>query len=239
MVSSHRLPVRLPVHTQLSLQLTPPSAEPADPSGPCPAGSRAALPGAHQRSPWRDLGSEKLCMREGLGRVHLRASASFQGSWDGTAPCLWQPAQALAPQPSGGPQAGTTAWDCQACSRPAPGAAGVRGGRSPGMEWAWPVRGERRQGRGGRGQCTYRPQGPRAALLFSALGTMEGTLTLLGTAWPSERDIWWPVGIGSGQHLGTDVPHEHPPPRQCARLCRRAQGPLGAIVTRGEPDGPG
>lgn len=39
---------------------------------------------------------------------------------------------------------------------------------------------------------------------------MEVTLTLLGTAWPSERDIWWPVGMGSGQHLGTEVPHEHP-----------------------------
>lgn len=43
--------------------------------------------------------------------------------------------------------------------------------------------------------------------------------TLLGTAWPSERDIWRPVGIGSGQHLGTEVPHEHPPPWQYTHLC--------------------
>ena len=31
--------------------------------------------------------------------------------------------------------------------------------------------------------------------------------TLLGTVWPPERDIWWPMDVGSGQHLGTGVPH--------------------------------
>lgn len=36
----------------------------------------------------------------------------------------------------------------------------------------------------------------------------------LGTAWPSERDIWWPRGIMRGQHLGREVPREYPAPWQ-------------------------
>lgn len=41
---------------------------------------------------------------------------------------------------------------------------------------------------------------------------------LLDTARSLERDVWWPVDIGSGQHLGTEVPYEHPPPWQCTPL---------------------
>lgn len=38
--------------------------------------------------------------------------------------------------------------------------------------------------------------------------------TFLGTAWPSERDTWWPRGIMRGQHLGREVPREYPAPWQ-------------------------
>lgn len=64
----------------LSPQPTLTGAEPANPCGPWPAASRAALSGAHWRSLWRDFGSEKLWMREIQGSVHSQDSASFQGS---------------------------------------------------------------------------------------------------------------------------------------------------------------
>jgi len=88
------------------------------------------------------------------------------------------------------------------------------------MEWAWPVHGRKAAGERWQGAVYLLATGPQSS--FPLLRTEHyggDSDTLLGTAWPSERDIWWPVGIGSGQHLGTEVPHEHPPPRQCTRLC--------------------
>lgn len=95
----------------------------------------------------------------------MRDSASFQGSWDRTAPWRRQLAQALAPP----------------AFRGAPGLLlGPRGER-----WEEPRNGvgvASPRGKGGwrevaGGQCTYWPQGPRAAFLFSGLTIMEVTLT--------------------------------------------------------------
>lgn len=66
--------------------------------------------------------------------------------------------------------------------------------------------GEGTGGRGGR-QCTYDHVWSKVAFLSSGLSfCAEGDSdTLLGTVWPPERDIWWPMDEGSGQHLGTGV----------------------------------
>lgn len=162
-------------------------------------------------------------MREGQGRVHLGDSASFQGSWDCTAPQLWQPAPALAPP----------GW--HHC-RGLPGllwATRVRGGRSPGIEWVCQSKEKRWLERGGRGQRTYWPQGPRAAFLFSGPGIMEVTLIhswaqagpqrgTSGGQWASGVGSTWAQRCPMNTHLlGSD-----------ASVLKPEQGPLGA-VTRG------
>lgn len=85
----------------------------------------------------------------------------------------------------------------------------------------WPV--QRRKGdeiAGAVYLLTTRP--PSSSFLLCTEPFGGDSDALLSTAWPSERNTWWPVGIRRGQHLGTEVPHEHPPPWQCTSL-RRSQ----------------
>lgn len=74
--------------------------------------------------------------------------------------------------------------------------------------------------RGGRSSVPTGHVVPKQLFLLWSEPLGSDSDTLLGTAWPSERNIWWPTGIRRGQHLGTEVPHEHPPPWQCMPLRR-------------------
>lgn len=97
----------------LSPQPAPTGAEPANPCRPWPAASRAELSGAHRRSLWRDVGSEKLWMREMQGSVCSQEpprprKQSCTAPGRGNRLVLWLL------QPSGWHQAGTTAQACLA-----------------------------------------------------------------------------------------------------------------------------
>lgn len=82
--------------TGLNLQPTLTWPEPTDCKQPCPLGGKADLPGAHWRSLWRDLGSEKLWMKDGAAST-CGTLAQSKGAQSCTAPGLWQRAHVLAP----------------------------------------------------------------------------------------------------------------------------------------------